>query len=73
MVLGPIAREVSSTFNEYWNHELAIPIRAFVSREPAAKDIEKARRALDEHREALKTTEYGRRLRESDLLKRLSC
>ena len=71
MALGPIAKEVSAAFDEYWNHELAIPIRAFVSREPATGDVQKARRTLDEHREALKATEYGKKLRESDLLKRL--
>jgi putative cardiolipin synthase len=71
MALGPIAREVSAAFDEYWNYELAIPIQAFVSREPTTGDVQKARRTLDEHREALKATEYGRKLRESDLLKRL--
>ncbi len=71
MAIGPIAKEVSAGFDEYWNHELAIPIRAFVTREPPAEDIEKARQILDEHREAMKATEFGRKLRESDLLKRL--
>jgi len=71
MATGPIAKEVSAGFDEYWNHELAIPVRAFVAREPPADDIEKARQILDEHRETLKGTEYGRKLRESDLLKRL--
>ena len=71
MAIGPIAKEVSAGFDEYWNHELAIPIRAFVSQEPAAEDIQKARLMLDQHREALKATEFGRKLRESDLLKRL--
>jgi putative cardiolipin synthase len=71
MAIGPIAKEVSAGFDEYWNHELAIPIQAFVSQEPAAKDIQKARLMLDQHREAMKATEFGRKLRESDLLKRL--
>ena len=34
MAMGPIAKEVSAGFDEYWNHELAIPIRAFVSKAP---------------------------------------
>ena len=71
MAIGPITREVSVGFDEYWNHELAIPIRAFVSQDPAAEDVQKGRQMLDQHREAMKTTEYGRRLMESDLLKRL--
>ncbi len=71
IAMGPIAKEVSAGFDEYWNHELAIPIRAFVSQEPAAEDVQKARLMLDQQREAMKATEYGRKLRESDLLKRL--
>ena len=35
------------------------------------EDIQKARQILDEQRDALKGTDYGRKLRESDLLKRL--
>ena len=66
MAMGPITKGVSSAFDEYWNHELAIPIRAFVSQEPSAEDIQKARRTLDDHREAMKAKEYGRSLRESD-------
>jgi putative cardiolipin synthase len=56
MAAGPIAKEVSVGFDEYWNHELAIPIRAFVSQEPAAEDIQKARLMLDQHRESMKDT-----------------
>ena len=71
MAIGPIAKEVSAGFDEYWNHELAIPVRAFVSQYPAEEDVKKARLNLEEHREAMKATEYGKKLRESDLLKRL--
>jgi putative cardiolipin synthase len=71
MAMGPIAKEVSAGFDEYWNHELAIPIRAFVSQSPAEEDVQKARLILEQHREAMKATEYGRKLRESDLLSRL--
>ena len=71
MAIGPIAKEVSAAFDEYWNDDLAIPIRALVSQEPARKDVEEARRNLEKRVEALKETEYARRLRESDLLKRL--
>ncbi len=52
MAMGPIAKQVSAGFDEYWNHELAIPIRAFVTREPGAEDIQKARLMLNQHREA---------------------
>ena len=44
MAMGPIAKDVSAAFDEYWNDELAIPVRALVSEEPAPKDVEEARR-----------------------------
>ena len=71
MAIGPIAREVSAGFDEYWNHELAIPIRAFVSQSPPEENIQKVRLTLEQYRESMKDTDYGRRLRESDLVKRL--
>jgi putative cardiolipin synthase len=71
MAVGPITKEVSAGFDEYWNHELAIPIQAFVSQFPAEEDVSKARLILEQHRETMKDTEYGKKLRESDLLKRL--
>jgi putative cardiolipin synthase len=71
MAMGPIAKEVSAAFDEYWNHELAIPILAFVPREPTREDLDEARHNLQVKVDALKETEYARRLRESDLLKRL--
>jgi putative cardiolipin synthase len=71
IAMGPVAKEVSAGFDEYWNHELAIPIRVFVSREPVAEDVQKARLMLDQQREAMKATEYARKLKESDLVKRL--
>jgi cardiolipin synthase C len=71
MAMGPIARDVSAGFDEYWKHELAIPVRVLVSQEPAGKDIEEARRNLEKKVEALKGEEYAKRLRESDLLKHL--
>jgi cardiolipin synthase C len=71
MAMGPITKEVSAGFDEYWNHELAIPIQAFVSQEPTPEKAQEARQILNEHWENVKSTEYGKRLRESDLLKRL--
>jgi len=70
VAMGPIAKEVSDGFDEYWNHELAIPIRAFVSQELGAEEVQKARLILGQHRKAMTDTEYGRKLRESDLLNR---
>jgi putative cardiolipin synthase len=44
---GPIAQQLSKTFDEYWNSALSIPVQALA-------DDATSKRALREHREALK-------------------
>jgi len=41
--VGPIVREISKSFDEYWNHEFSIPLEALASGDSS-------RRALREHR-----------------------
>ena len=67
MAEGPIVRQVSSAFDDYWNCVLSIPLKALVSRRPAADEIQKARRDLEAEREALKKSSYEVKVRESDL------
>jgi len=43
-VVGPIVREISASFDEYWNHALSIPNQALTPGKSS-------RRALKEHRE----------------------
>jgi cardiolipin synthase C len=62
---GPIAQQLSKTFDEYWNDGLSIPAEA-LSGDKAS------RRTLSEHREALK--EEGQQMRADgvDYLKRVA-
>jgi putative cardiolipin synthase len=61
MAAGPIARELSKTFDRFWNSELAIPAAAFDDGEdPQA--LEKVRAALEQHRRDMKHTEYLEKL-----------
>ena len=71
MAVGPIAREVSATFDDYWNCVLAVPISALVSRRPTADDLKSARRDLETQRECLKKSTYWLKVQESELLKRI--
>jgi putative cardiolipin synthase len=70
MALGPIAHQTSAVFDDYWNCVLAIPLKAIVSHQFGAADLEKARRKLAAEREALKNSTYGVKMRQSDFLKR---
>ena len=71
MAVGPIAREVSAIFDDYWNCVLSVPISALISRRPTADDLKSARRDLETQRECLKKSTYWLKVQESDLLKRI--
>ncbi|MDP1760800.1 MAG: phospholipase D-like domain-containing protein, partial [Deltaproteobacteria bacterium] len=71
MAVGPIAREVSAIFDDYWNCVLAVPISALVSRRPTGDDLKSARRDLETQREGLKKSTYWLKVQKSELLKRL--
>jgi len=71
IVLGPITREVSATFDDYWNCVLAVPISALISRRPDADDLRALRRDLETQRECLKKSTYWLKVQESKLLKRI--
>lgn len=71
MAVGPIAREVSAVFDDYWNCVLAAPISALVSLRPSADDLESARRDLETQREGLKKSTYWLKVQESEILKRI--
>jgi putative cardiolipin synthase len=71
IALGPVTREVSAMFDDYWNCVLSVPIKALMSRRPTAADFKNARRDLDSQRECLKKSTYWLKVQKSDLLKRI--
>lgn len=46
MAAGPVARQLGTSFDEYWNHRLSVPIQHFLSRPPTAQDLDEVRRGL---------------------------
>ena len=58
--VGPVVQEVSSMFDDYWNHERAAPIESFAKMpdDPAA-ELERVRRELDESNEEVRTSKYA--------------
>ena len=71
LAVGPISREVSAIFDDYWACVLAVPIGAFISRQPDADDLRAWRRDLETQTECLKKSTYWLKVQESDLLKRI--
>ena len=71
LAVGPVAREISANFDDYWNCVLAVPINALTSRRPGADDLQGLRRELETHRESLKKSTYGLKVQESELMKRI--
>ncbi|MET0067568.1 MAG: phospholipase D family protein [Candidatus Thiodiazotropha sp.] len=68
---GPIAREVSDSFDEYWNHSLAYPASRLVEQLPDSKTIAARRKRHDEHVAELSGSDYMSALRRSKLLEQL--
>jgi putative cardiolipin synthase len=50
---GPIARQLSATFDEYWNSALAIPVRALENGRPSEAQLDAYRKELAEQRRAI--------------------
>jgi len=61
IAVGPVAAEISSTFDRFWNHELAVPMEAFENGKDLP-DLETARRNADRKKNEASQSIYGRAL-----------
>ena len=61
---GPIVKELSVTFDEFWNSVMAIPVRALAKAKTSDAALAEYRKALTEHREQKKAdgTDYASRV-----------
>jgi len=57
MVLGPVVKEISKSFDEYWNHKLAVPVKQFTSIKKKYR-LEKVREEFGDERKAHYETIY---------------
>ena len=71
MAVGPIARSISATFDDYWACVLAVPVNALIARRATAEDLRELRRDLETRRECLKKSTYWLKVQESDLPKQI--
>ena len=53
--LGPVVRELSATFDEFWNGDLAIPAEALTGGKASREDLREHREELGEQARALKS------------------
>ncbi|WP_179539138.1 MULTISPECIES: phospholipase D family protein [Pseudomonadaceae] len=49
LAVGPVARDLSQSFDQYWNSSLSKPIEQFVWQRPSQKDLGKARKGLRDY------------------------
>ncbi len=67
MVIGPEVKEVSASFDLYWNSDLAYPATVLKGEPPTAEEIEQKRQKLDDFVAAQADSAYLQALRNSDL------
>ena len=53
-VAGPVAQQLSATFDEFWNNALSIPVEALSGGKPSHADLREHREELGEERQQLK-------------------
>jgi putative cardiolipin synthase len=68
---GPLARTVSTAFDEYWNSPLAYPISALVATPPTPQEVEDLRVRLAEFVEEQTDSPYLRALQNSKIANEL--
>jgi len=61
---GPIVKELSATFDEFWNSAMAIPVRALAKGNTSDAALAEYRKVLSEHRQQVKAdgTDYASRV-----------
>jgi putative cardiolipin synthase len=65
--VGPVARDVSTAFDRYWNSELAYPVSILVDEPPTPEEIGRKRRQLNDFVAAQADSAYLQALRNSDI------
>lgn len=67
LVLGPVVHEASLSFDEYWNHALAIPVKAFRRDQPSEEHLETMRFRLLKLMAQFRKNDYVAHFSDSEL------
>jgi len=69
LAVGPLVREISASFDDYWNSGLAIPIQALLAVKPSSDALQRYRDEIGENRAQLGESPYARELAKAKSLK----
>jgi len=69
--VGPVARDVSTAFDRYWNNELAYPVSVLIGEPPTPEEIARKQQQLADFVAAQADSVYLKALRNSDLADKL--
>lgn len=67
MVMGPIVKDVSESFDRFWNHELSYPISLLTAQKPTADESRLAKKRLEDFIEEQEGSVYIQKLKNTDL------
>jgi putative cardiolipin synthase len=68
LAMGPIVRDLSRSFDAYWNDGLSIPVRALLGDRPTPGKFAALKQDLSEHKEAMHQSEEERSVRSGNPL-----
>ncbi len=71
LVIGPAVRDVSASFDDFWNSELAYPATVLHGGPPTVEEIQQTRKRLNQFVSEQADSAYLQALRDSDLSKTL--
>src|SRR5512134_3586754 len=69
--VGPVARDVSTAFDRYWNNDLAYPASVLLGDPPTPEEIARKRQQLNDFVAAQADSGYLRALRNSELAEKM--
>jgi len=61
LAVGPVVSEISNSFDEYWNHSLAVPIKQFIE-DPEKADLETVRTKIADEFDSIYDSVYEQAL-----------
>ena len=71
LAIGPVANQVSRSFDEYWNSPMSYPISLLVDTQPTEEDLKAGLQRMADFEADMQDSDYLRRLADSDLSNQL--
>ncbi len=67
LTTGPVVKEVSQTFDIFWNHHLSVPLQEIRNNAAKKEQLDQLRQELHDHRTMMEKSDYAQALRETEL------